>query len=180
MATVMIYVYFQDMGSINVLVYFGGEWDNSRMYSGYSIVGVTIPVDCSYSKLVEIILRELKRDQLECAITIQYQITVNGPPVSVCSDSSLHFFIEVKKNDRDMTKFPLCVEIENVALRNDNMMSLGNEMPIHDNIAYPHGMTNDLRNGCMVTLPNPVMPTIEEMGSAIVEYVNGSKMLAVE
>ncbi|KAL2559956.1 zinc finger protein [Forsythia ovata] len=161
----------ENMGSINVLVYFGGEWNSSRMYNGYSIVGVIIPVDCSYSKFVEIILRELKRNQLECAITIQYQITKNGPPVAVCSDSSLYFFIEVKKNDRDMTKFPLCVEIENVAPRNDNMMCLGNEFPGYDNIPYPHSMTNDFSNGCMETLPNPVMPTIEEMGSAIVEYV---------
>ncbi|KAL2463601.1 zinc finger protein [Forsythia ovata] len=168
-----------DMRSISVLVYFDGVWDSSRFYDAYSIVGVIIPVDCSYMKLVEIIMRELKKSRLEFAITIQYQIMTNGPLVQVCN-SSLHFYIEIKKDDPNLTKFPLCVNIENVAPNDENLMCLGNELTGVDNITYYRTIiTHGSSNGCLDTFSNPILPTIEEMGSAICEYVKYPDKLSV-
>ncbi|KAL2496276.1 uncharacterized protein Fot_40033 [Forsythia ovata] len=110
------------MGSISVLVYFDGKWDSLRASNAYSIVQIVIPVECSYLKLVEIIIKELKKDPSQFAIGIHYQITGNGPINEICSDSYVHFYIQIKKNDSDMTKFPLCVEIEKVASSDDNLM----------------------------------------------------------
>ncbi|KAL2504648.1 zinc finger protein [Abeliophyllum distichum] len=160
------------MASISVLVYFDSKWDSLRAYNAYSIFGIVIPVECSYMKLEEIIMNELKKDRSQFAIGIRYQIIENGPIIDVCRDSFVHFYIQIKKNDSDLMKFPLCVEIENVASSDDNLMCLGNGLTEVDTSIYPQtGLASVFANGCMNTSLDPILPTIEEMGSAICEYV---------
>ncbi|KAL2552033.1 Cyclin-D3-2 [Forsythia ovata] len=50
------------MRIISVLVYYNGEWDQSRTYNDYSVVGTVVPLECSYVNLVGIMMKELKLD----------------------------------------------------------------------------------------------------------------------
>ncbi|KAL2546443.1 hypothetical protein Fot_15676 [Forsythia ovata] len=67
-----------DMGGISVLIYYDGVWDESRTYSDYSIVGLVVPLDCSYVNLIDMIMREIKKDKSHYEVTVQYQILSNG------------------------------------------------------------------------------------------------------
>ncbi|KAL2473762.1 Uncharacterized protein Fot_49498 [Forsythia ovata] len=94
------------MDDINVLVYYDGRWDEYCYYKDYSVVGIVIPIDCSYVVLVDLIMNELKRDRAHYDVTIQYQVVANGPLIRISGDSSVSFYKGIKKNESDSTKFP--------------------------------------------------------------------------
>ncbi|KAL2500678.1 uncharacterized protein Fot_34526 [Forsythia ovata] len=110
------------MEPVTVLVDYDGEWNHSRSYDAYAIVGIIVPLECSYVKLVDIIMKELKTNQSQHAIKIQYQVMDNGPLIEICSDSSVYFYIQVKKTESNLTKFPLCVDVEKVVCIEDNQI----------------------------------------------------------
>ncbi|XP_062085307.1 uncharacterized protein LOC133791392 [Humulus lupulus] len=43
--------------------------------------------------------------------TIEYQIAETLPPLKINSDSSIQFYLECKRNDRTLTKYPLIVSV---------------------------------------------------------------------
>ncbi|KAL2488920.1 uncharacterized protein Fot_42212 [Forsythia ovata] len=116
------------MGSVSVLVYYDGDWDEAHTYNDYLAVLIIVPLECTYVNLVGMIMKELKNDDSEDAITIQYQVLANGPLIWTCNDSSLSFYIHVKKNECDLTKFPLCVDLEKVKGSGDNLGYLCNSI----------------------------------------------------
>ncbi|KAL2522223.1 uncharacterized protein Fot_26146 [Forsythia ovata] len=160
------------MDPVSVLVYYDGEWNHTRSYADYENVGIILPLDCTYVKLVEIILKVLKRDHLQHSIKIQYQVMENGPLIEICSDSSVYFYIQVKKTESNLTKFPLCVDVEKVVCIEKNQICLGNGVTGEDNIeqSQEFRMDNSLYD-CFSISSIPKLPSIEEMGTAICEYV---------
>ncbi|KAL2553173.1 uncharacterized protein Fot_06792 [Forsythia ovata] len=132
------------MDHVSVLVYYDGEWNHTRSYEAYENVGIILPLDCTYVKLVEIIMKELKRDQSQHATKIQYQVMENGPLIEICSYRSVYFYIQVKKTESNLTKFPLCVDVEMVVCSEDNRICLGNAVTGEDNIGQQEG-TNPKR-----------------------------------
>ncbi|KAL2488945.1 uncharacterized protein Fot_42237 [Forsythia ovata] len=93
------------MDDINVLVYYDGRWDECCYYKDYSVVGIVIPIDCSYVVPVDLILKEFKRDHAHYDVTIQYQVVANGPLIRISRDSSVSFYKGIKKNESDSTNF---------------------------------------------------------------------------
>ncbi|KAL2522151.1 uncharacterized protein Fot_26074 [Forsythia ovata] len=159
------------MESINVLVYYDGVWDHARGFNGYSIVGIIVPFECSYAKFVDIIMKELKMDQLQYAIKIQYQVMANGILIEICSNSSVYFYIQIKKTESGLTKLPLCVEIEKVVCNEENLICLGNvvngeDTSVHSQAIRTHNSSYDFGSSSL-----PILPITEEMGAAICEYV---------
>ncbi|KAL2526237.1 zinc finger protein [Abeliophyllum distichum] len=116
------------MDDINVLIYYDGRWDNYCYYKDYSVVGIVIPIDCSYVVLVDLIMKELKRDSAHYDVTIQYQVVANGPLIRILGDSSVSFYKGIKKNESDLTKFQLCVDINLIPYIYDNRMTLDTVM----------------------------------------------------
>ncbi|KAL2548439.1 zinc finger protein [Forsythia ovata] len=117
-------------------------------------------------------MKELKRDHLQHAIKIQYQVMENGPLIEICSDSLVYFYIQVKKTESNLTKFPLCVDDEKVVCIKKNQICLGNAVTGEDNIGHSQKvrMDNSLYD-CFSISSIPKLPSIEEMGTAICEYV---------
>ncbi|KAL2550551.1 Uncharacterized protein Fot_12081 [Forsythia ovata] len=125
--------------------------------------------------------KELKNTQQECSDlksttnALQYSLKATMDELAMMGRYFRLFLLDgVRKFltlDPDLTKFPLCVDIENVAPNIDNLMCLGNELAGFDNITYLHIMTHDSSNGCLDTFSNPIFPSIEEMGFAIGEYM---------
>ncbi|KAL2532603.1 Uncharacterized protein Adt_05954 [Abeliophyllum distichum] len=158
------------MESINVLVHYDGRWDQSRSYNDYSIIGLVIPLECSYKKLVDMILLELKRDHSQYAVSMHYQVFGNGPMIKICNDSSLYFFIQIKKNENDLNKFALCVEFEMVASNEDTMDNFGIQVSAADNYMITYETRSQKsKYGCLENSYVPRLPTIEEMGNDICE-----------
>ncbi|KAL2472294.1 Uncharacterized protein Adt_40430 [Abeliophyllum distichum] len=158
------------METVSVFVYYDGLWDQYRNYNDYSIVGLSIPLDCSYTKLVDMIMTELKQDQTTYAVTIHYQLLANGPLIKICSDTSMYFYIQVKKNETDLTKFTMCVDTEKVVCNEDNLTHLGNENSGSN--ASKNTFTSSsqlLVHGCLHNSLIPRIPTIEDMGNEICE-----------
>ncbi|KAL2543636.1 Uncharacterized protein Fot_12869 [Forsythia ovata] len=150
------------MEFISVLVYYDGEWDTTRTYNDYSIVGIIVPLDCSYGKLVDIIMKELKMDTTQYAVTVQYQVISNGPLIKVCSDSSVYFYIQVKKIELELTKLPLLVDIKKVACDEVNLMFL--DTSHSDPSCFRKRRRMVIRNCTNQWLDNdfnPRLPTIE-------------------
>ncbi|KAL2471743.1 zinc finger protein [Abeliophyllum distichum] len=124
------------MKPVSVLVYYDGEWNHSWSYDAYAIVGKIVPLECSYVKLVKIIMKELQWDQSQHAIKIQYQVMDDGLLIKICSDISVYFYIQVKKTESNLTKFPLSVDVENVVYIEDNQICLGNAVTSEDNSGH--------------------------------------------
>ncbi|KAL2485081.1 Uncharacterized protein Adt_29837 [Abeliophyllum distichum] len=159
------------MDSVSVLVYYDGVWDQSRSFNGFSIVGIIVLFECSYAKFVAIIMKELKRDRSQYAIKIQYHVMANGPLIEICSDSSVYFYIQVKKTESGLTKLPLCVEVEKVVCNEENLICLGNvvigeDTSVHSQAIRTHNSSYGFGGS---SVPN--LPTTEEMGATICEYV---------
>ncbi|KAL2522903.1 uncharacterized protein Fot_26826 [Forsythia ovata] len=160
------------MDSINVFVYYNGECDQSRSYNNYSIVGIVVPLDCSYVNLVGIIMKELKLDDSDSRLTIQYQVIATGPLIQIDTDSSLYFYIQVKQGGTDLTKFPLCVDIEKVNRNENSLGYLCNTIAEGDSEEFhERSITNHTRFGSMEKFLITNFPTIQEMGNDICENV---------
>ncbi|KAL2502978.1 uncharacterized protein Fot_36826 [Forsythia ovata] len=160
------------MGSISVLVYYNGKWDRSRCYNDYSMVGITVPLDCSYMALLGIIMKELKMDDFEYRITVQYQVLANGPLIQIDTDSSLYFYIQVKQGETNLTNYPLCVDIEKLDTNENNLTYLCNS--VNEGVAgsfHDRSVNDNTGFGSMENLMITKFPTIQEMGDDICENV---------
>ncbi|KAL2505840.1 Uncharacterized protein Adt_21461 [Abeliophyllum distichum] len=160
------------MIDINVLIYYHGIWDEYCYYKDYSIVGIVKPIDCNYVVLVDLIMKELKRDQAHYDVTIQYQIVANGPLIRISGDSSVSFYKGIKKNKSDVTKFSLCVDINLIPGINDNRMALDNVMTAPNTLESTLNMrATYCDEGSIDISLNRKLPTIEEMGLEINQHV---------
>ncbi|KAL2556878.1 zinc finger protein [Forsythia ovata] len=112
------------MDDINVLIYYDGIWEDYCYYKGYSVVGIVIPIDYNYVVLVDLIMKELKRDPAHYDVKIQYQIVANGPIIRISGDSSVSFYKGIKKNESNPMKFLLCVDINLIPGNYDDGMAL--------------------------------------------------------
>lgn len=106
------------MEYVNVFLYYGGKWDELNNYNDYSVSGILVPMECTYSKLVEMIVEELNWDPTKDAVSLQYQVNKNMPPIKIYNDHSISFYLELKKKDQDVTKYPLCVDVGPVSQGN--------------------------------------------------------------
>ncbi|KAL2468638.1 Uncharacterized protein Fot_50214 [Forsythia ovata] len=115
-------------------------------------------------------------DDSDSRLTIQYQVIDRGPLIQIDTDSSLYFYIRVKHGGTDLTKFPLCVDIERVNRNDNNLGYLCNSITEGDSEEFhDRSITNHTRFGSMENFLITSFPTIQEMGNDICENVtNGN------
>ncbi|KAL2504643.1 Uncharacterized protein Adt_20264 [Abeliophyllum distichum] len=160
------------MDDINVLVYYDGRWDEYCNYEDYSIMGIVISIDCSYVVLVGLIMKKLKRDQAYYDVTKQYQIVANGLLISISRDSSVSFYNGIKKNESDLMKFLLCVDINLIPCIYDNRITLDTVMSALETLGLTHIIrTTYYDKGYIDNSLNLKLPTIEEMSLEICQHV---------
>ncbi|XP_062109477.1 uncharacterized protein LOC133820932 [Humulus lupulus] len=100
------------MDSIAVLLQHNGQWDQNKNYINFDVCGIVIRNDCNYNNLIGMICNELKLQLESTLLTIQYQVKDGYPPLKIVDDSQLKFYIELKKKETNITKYPLCLTIE--------------------------------------------------------------------
>ncbi|KAL2518229.1 Uncharacterized protein Adt_14476 [Abeliophyllum distichum] len=160
------------MDDINVLIYYDGRWDNYCYYKNYSVVEIIILIDCSYVVLDDLIMKELKRDRAHYDMTIQYQVVANRPLIRISGDSLVSFYKGIKKNESDLTKFPLYVDINLILCIYDNRMALDTVMMARDTLESTLNMRATYYDkGTIDISMNLKFPTIEEMGLEISQHV---------
>ncbi|KAL2558040.1 hypothetical protein Fot_02779 [Forsythia ovata] len=117
-------------------------------------------------------MKELKRDQAHYNVTIQYQVVANGPLIRLSGDSSISFCKGIKKNESDLTKFPLCVDINLISCIYDNRMTLDTLMPAPDTLESTLNIRATYYDkGCIYISLNSKLPTMEEMGLQTCRHV---------
>ena len=96
------------MESITSLVQYGENWNQNFEYQGYAMAGILIPPNCTLENLFSIIKNEMKYKSAN--IEVSYQVEKATPPMKMVTDSSVLFFLEMKKRYASkITDLPLCV-----------------------------------------------------------------------
>ncbi|XP_062114477.1 uncharacterized protein LOC133825567 [Humulus lupulus] len=84
-----IYYMQQDMNPITSLVYYDGHWNENNVYEDFKMLGVLIPLDCSFTTLMNILSTELSTILSTENATIKYQIAETLPPLKINNTSTL-------------------------------------------------------------------------------------------
>ncbi|KAL2495113.1 uncharacterized protein Fot_38870 [Forsythia ovata] len=160
------------MVDINVLIYYDGIWDEYCYYKDYSVVRIVISIDYNYVVLVDLIMKELKRDHAHYDVTIQYHIVANGPLIRISGDSSVSFYKGIKKNKSNLMKFPLCVDINLIPGIYDNRTALDPVMTAPNTLESTLNVRATYYDKGSINISlNRKLPTIEEMGLEISQHV---------
>ena len=100
------------MGKLLVFVHFDGQWIDDSTYKNFKSTGIQIPNDCTYDKLIAIISERLKFEKEENEIHISYQVKEEYPNLQIEDDSTLQFYIQLKSEESNCTKYPLCITLQ--------------------------------------------------------------------
>ncbi|XP_050238390.1 uncharacterized protein LOC126687878 [Mercurialis annua] len=95
--------------TLKALIYYNGKWDANFNYSDYIMKGIIIPDDTNFENLRSMIANILQVNYWETNMEIKYQLENNGQTLKVEDDNSLIFYLEMRKSDSMITKFPLCI-----------------------------------------------------------------------
>ncbi|XP_050206468.2 guanine nucleotide-binding protein-like NSN1 [Mercurialis annua] len=95
--------------TVPVLICYNGKWDENFNYSNYKMKGILIPDDTNFEKLQSMIALIHQVDYWETNMEIKYQLESNHQTLEVEDDDSLGFYLELKRRDSSVTKFPLCI-----------------------------------------------------------------------
>ena len=74
-------------------------------------MGVLVPSGTTYIGLLNILFKALKLRPENHTIGIKYVVELGTSPVKILDDLLINFYLELKKNEVDKTKFPLCLDI---------------------------------------------------------------------
>ncbi|XP_062085757.1 uncharacterized protein LOC133791865 [Humulus lupulus] len=114
------------MENTTSLVQFGGKWNEKNEYEGYTMTGILIPPNCSLDNLVNLVKQEIK--ETRASIEVYYQVAKGTPPMKIESDNSVLFYLEIKKKVAEkITDLPLCVNIVQESMDENNLLQLSNQ-----------------------------------------------------
>ncbi|XP_062115526.1 uncharacterized protein LOC133829753 [Humulus lupulus] len=71
------------MNPITSLVYYDGHWNENNVYDDFKMLGVLIPLDCSFTTLMNILSTELSTILSIENATIEYQVAETFPPLKI-------------------------------------------------------------------------------------------------
>ncbi|XP_030494883.2 uncharacterized protein LOC115710669 [Cannabis sativa] len=129
------------------LIKSNGQWNEDHNYVNYVASGEFIPTKCKYEELLQILLTSLGCENNSTTLQIQYQAKEGIPPIKICNDRSLYFYLELKMKETDFTTYPLCVNQQNnnttpAATPN----SISTTTPYEYNVAMIENNTTTLEN----------------------------------
>ncbi|XP_062103307.1 uncharacterized protein LOC133814353 [Humulus lupulus] len=130
------------MDSIAIVIQHSGQWDeNRRNYINFEVCGLLIPNSCTYNNLVGIICEQLKLQPESTVLKIEYQVREGNPTFKIVDDSQLMFYMDLKKKETDLTKYPLCLTTEINSIRQSffSNRSTTTHNQLYDEVAQAEG-----------------------------------------
>ena len=113
------------METIPILIQSNEKWDDNKNYVDFEPSGELIPRNCKYEELVHTLLLQLRCNPATTQMQLQYQVKDDYPPLKIVDDASLLFYLQLKMNESDFTRYPLCVNTV------DNMATTSNQIPFY-------------------------------------------------
>ena len=74
-------------------------------------MGVLVPSGTTYIGLLNILFKALKLRSENHTIGITYVVKLGTSPVKILDDLDVDFYLKLKKNEVDKTRFALCLDI---------------------------------------------------------------------
>ncbi|CAH9114944.1 unnamed protein product, partial [Cuscuta europaea] len=93
-----------------IMIKYDGQWISITLFSSIHVVGLTIPSNCTYDSLYSRVCAAMGENYAGKNIKISYVFAACPPPVNVCDDVSLQFYLQLKSFQKDPMQMPLCVE----------------------------------------------------------------------
>lgn len=103
------------MDKINVFICYGGKWTQDNEYTSDKMIGIVVPMDCTYNHLECMICSVMKVSASTQRVQIKYRVKKNLPLMEISDDISLTFYLELKRKDKDLASFPLCIDVTTVS-----------------------------------------------------------------
>ncbi|XP_022873501.1 uncharacterized protein LOC111392395 [Olea europaea var. sylvestris] len=149
------------MDKINVFICYGGKWTQDNEYTSDKMTGIVVPMDCTYNHLECMICSVMKVSASTQRVKIQYRVKKNMPLMEISDDISLTFYLELKRKDKDLASFPLCINVTTFCEAvTDNSVTSAQKLPSMEEIAI------DVYNNM-----SEVGETTDEGGSDIISMV---------
>jgi hypothetical protein len=140
------------MERLPVLIKSNGQWNEDHNYVNYVASGEFIPTKCKYEELLQILVTSLGCENTSTTLQIQYQAKEGIPPIKICNDRSLYFYLELKMKETDFTTYPLCVNKQNNnTTRAATPNSISTTTPNEYNVAMIENNTTTLENNITTT-----------------------------
>ena len=83
-------------------------------------MGVLVPSETTYIGLLNILFKALKLRLENHTIGIRYIVDLGISLVKLLDNLDVKFYLELKNNEVDMTKFPLCLDLVEKGNRHDS------------------------------------------------------------
>ena len=99
------------MDCVQVILQYNGVWDANGNFKDYKVSGIILPCTANYEKLCEIISQNLYLNRNYTTISIMYKIQEDYPAFNIENDFNLSFYIELKRKETNVMKYPLCLTI---------------------------------------------------------------------
>ena len=113
-------------------------------------MGVLVPIPTLYDGLLEILFEALRLSPVNHSMVIKYTFELRCSTVRILNECDIKFYLELKKNEPDMTKFPLCVDIIL------ELMTMTNQrISIQSSHYRVHSCQMHYRNPSSIQNPNP-------------------------
>ncbi|XP_062112481.1 uncharacterized protein LOC133823641 [Humulus lupulus] len=157
------------MNPITSLVYYDGHWNENNVYEDFKMLGVLIPLDCSFTTLMNILSTELSTILSTENATIEYQIAETLPPLKIKSDSSIQFYLECKRNDKTLTKYPLIVSVT----ENNQTITCGALQKMSSTVASSsNNIENDISDTSTFSIDEPQgLPNFIQLADQITDLI---------
>ncbi|XP_050224634.1 uncharacterized protein LOC126674254 [Mercurialis annua] len=97
------------MENILVFVHYNGRWNQNMEYIDFEPIGIVVNTACDYNNFQEILYKQLQINHMSTLLEIKYQVRSNYPPLKISDNVNLSFYLELKKNESDCMKYPLCI-----------------------------------------------------------------------
>ena len=112
---------------INVFVKHSGRWDEKNFYVDFTMTGVLVDTRCTYREMVKLLVEKIFLEPPKHNIAVEYQTREGSPRIRILSDYDVLFDLELKKKDKDLTSFPLCVTEDKELMLMDTKFGISNE-----------------------------------------------------
>ncbi|XP_050229196.1 uncharacterized protein LOC126678336 [Mercurialis annua] len=93
------------------------QWNEEGRFIDFQITGLLLEMDCTFKDFYEIVYQRLLLQDSAVQLDIKFLIRDNYPPMKIEDEGSLRFYLELKKNENNFTKYPICVVINKIESR---------------------------------------------------------------
>ncbi|KAL2456967.1 Uncharacterized protein Adt_46551 [Abeliophyllum distichum] len=151
------------MDTINILVDNNGE-----------TVGILVPHDCCYIKLIDMVMSVFNYDRNKIIIALHYDVGGRLAPIRITNDNTVLFYLRLKSKEQLLTTYLLRVTVTNPLENIISVESVNNLRDISgDGIDLEHISNSNIISGdtfaCSVY---QTIPDVEEDEFDIENYVS--------